>query len=138
MWFETKGKIAYDPERGRLKKKPDWWAVVNLDPEISRYYRYQVKRDLGVDLHKPSWGTHVSIIRGEKPYPDKMHLWKKYHGIEVNIKYHHVVRYSGDTSHDRPELYWFVNVESPCLIDIRKELNLPCNFGLHMTIGRIW
>lgn len=138
MWFKTKGKIVYDPERGKLKKKPDWWVVVNLDPEISRYFRYWVRKELNVDLHKPSWGTHVSVIRGEKPYPDQMHLWKKYDGLEVEIEYSGNVRFSGDTTHDRPENYWFVDVKCPFLIDIRKEYNMPCSFGLHMTIGRTW
>ena len=132
MWFKTKGKIVYDPERGNLKKKPDWWALVNLDPEISRYYRYWIRRELHINLHQPSWGTHVSIIRGEKPWPDQMHLWKKYNGLEVEIEYSHNVR----QAHMKD--YWFVDVKCPQLIDIRKELNLPCNFGLHMTIGRTW
>ena len=139
MWFKTKGIIQYDPPRGNLKKKPDWWCVLNFDPEITRYYRRVLEQETGLKLCKPSWGTHASIIRGEKPWPDQMDLWKKYDGQEIEIEYSGLIRQTGDTTGwDRPDSYWFIEVKSEFLINIRKELNLPCNFKLHCTIGRTW
>lgn len=134
-----KGTIIYNPERGNLKKKPDWWCVIETDEEITRYYRWWTEKELGIKLCKPSWGSHISIIRGEKPWPDQMYLWNKYNGLEVEFEYCHNVRISGDTTGgDRPDCYYFIDVKCDIGIEIRKELNLPFNFGLHMTIGRIW
>ena len=139
MWFKTTGIIEYEPAREGLKKKPDWWAILHIDEDISRYYRWWLERETGLKLHKPSWGTHVSILRGEKPWPDMMHLWKKYDGMEVEIEYSGNIRQAGDTTGwDRPDSYWFIDVKSDFLIDIRKEQNLPCTFKLHCTIGRTW
>ena len=95
-----------------------------------------------LDLCKPSWDAHVSIIRGEEPEPHLKHLWKKYDGQTVEFKYKHFVRQSGDRNFDlrenRPDNFWFVEVDAPFLIDIRKELNRPANWKLHLTIGRTW
>lgn len=137
--FTATGIIKYDPYRGKMKSKTDWWCVLNTDDEITRYYRWWVKKHYWIDLCQPSWGAHVSIIRGEKPTPDLMHLWKKYDGMKVEFKYSHVVRQSGDTTgNDRPDSYWFVDVDCPFLLDIRRELKRPTDWKLHLTIGRTY
>jgi hypothetical protein len=137
--FKQTGIIRYNPPRPGLKKKPDWWVVVNTDEDITRYYRWWVEKELGVKLAKPSWGSHISIIRGEKPYPDMMHLWDKYEGLQVEFEYSHNVRISGDsTGWDRPDNYWFVDVNFPFGIEMRKEFGYKYDFGLHITIGRTW
>lgn len=137
--FKSKGIIEYNPPRGNLKKKPDWWCILHTDNEITRYYRYWVYKRYGIKLCKPSWGSHISVIRGEKPWPDQHHLWNKYNGLEFEFEYSHNVRQSGDTTgFDRPDSYWFVDIKCDDLINIRKELNLKYDYGLHMTIGRSW
>lgn len=139
MWIEGKGRIIYDPHRGEMKRRTNWWAVVNVDKEITRYYRWWVMREKWIDLCQPSWDAHISIIRGEKPKPQLMHLWKKYHGEQINFRYKHEVYQSGDFYRpDRPKHYWMVDIECPDLLDIRKELELPTHWNLHMTIGRTY
>ena len=139
MWHTSYGIIVYDPKRGKMKSKTDWWAVLNVDREITRYYRWWVKKELWINLHQPSWDAHVSIIRGEKPTPELMHLWRKYEGRKVEFSYKHAVRKSGDTTgNDRPGWYWFVDVRCEFLLDIRRELQRPCNWNLHLTIGRTY
>jgi len=139
MWHTSIGTIIYDPHRGKMKSKTKWWAVVNVDREITRYYRWWVMNRYWIKLHQPSWDAHVSIVRGEKPEPELMHLWKKYHGKRIEFQYKHYVRQSGDTTvWDRPDHYWFVDVNCPFLLDIRRELNRPCNWNLHLTIGRTY
>ena len=138
-WHKSKGIIKYDPERGKLKKKPDWWCVVECDEEITKYYRWWVYKETGIKLYKPSWGSHISVIRGEKPWGDLACLWKKYDGLEVEFEYHHFPRISGDTTGwDRPDCYHFIDIKCDSLMMIRREFDYPCNFGLHMTIGRLW
>lgn len=130
MWHESTGIIKYDPPRPGLRKKRDWWAIVKVDREITRYYRWWVKSRYWIDLCQPSWDAHISIVRGEKPEHHLMHLWKKYDGHKVNFKYGHDVQQNGH--------FWFVDVDCPFLLDIRKELNRPTNWNLHLTIGRTW
>jgi len=138
MWHKSTGRIIYDPHRPGMKSKTKWWAIVQCDREITRYYRWWVQKEKWVDLYQPSWDAHVSIIRGERPRQDLMHLWKKYHGKTIEFKYKHHVRASGDTTRDRPEYYWFVEIDCPLLVDIRKEFGLPYNWKLHLTIGRMY
>ena len=139
MNFKTKGIIRYDPPRGQMKAKTNWWAVVNVDREITRYYRWWVMNQYWIKLYQPSWDAHVSIVRGEKPEDHLMHLWKKYDGQKVELEYNHNVRQSGDTTGwDRPDSYWFVEVKCPFLKTIRKELNRPTGWKFHLTIGRTW
>jgi len=128
--FTSIGKIIYDPYRDGMKNRTHWWAVVNVDTEITRYYRWWVMNRYLLKLHSPSWDAHISVIRGEKPPPHLTHLWKKYHNQSIEFKYSHIVRQSGD--------YWFVEVDSPHLIEIRKEFELPSSWKLHLTVGRTW
>jgi len=135
----SSGTIIYDPYRGKMKKKTDWWAVVEVDKEITRYFRWWVERELNIKLHKPSWDAHISIIRGEKPSIEKLYLWKKYHEKKINFKFSVNVRQTGDTTGgDRPDNFWFVEVECPFLKEMREEFGFPSDWKQHITIGRTW
>lgn len=139
MYHKGTGIIKYDPYRGGMKKKTQWWAVVEIDKEITRYFRWMVKQNLWIDLAQPSWDAHISIIRGERPPEDKRDLWKKYDGQKVDFKYSLNVRRSGDTTKwDRPSHYWFVEVDCPQLKQIREEFGFPSDWKQHITIGRTW
>ena len=138
-WHTGTGIIKYDPYRGGMKNKTNWWAVLEVSKEITRYYRWWIQKEKWIKLYQPSWDAHVSIIRGEKPAPHLMHLWKKYDGQRVDFKYKHHVRQSGDTTGwDRPSHYYFVEVNAPFLMDIRNELQRPTDWKLHLTIGRTY
>lgn len=140
MWHTGTAKIIYDPFRPGMKRKTDWWCIAIIDREITRYYRWWIQRELHVKgLCQPSWDAHISVIRGEKPEPELMHLWKKYHNEVVTFRYKHHPRQSGDTTgSNRPGFYWFVEVDCPKLIQIREELQRPTDWKLHITVGRTW
>lgn len=124
------GIIRYDPIRQGMRRRVDWWSIVHVDRELTRYYRWWVKKEKFIDLYEPSWDAHISIIRGEKPLPEYMHLWKKYNGIRISFEYEHDVFNEG--------FFWIIKVYSEELMNIRKEMNLPCNWPLHLTIGRTY
>ena len=140
MWHESTGTIIYDPHRPGLNTKNRWWCILTVDKEITRYYRYWIQRELRVKgLCQPSWDAHISILRGEKPEPELMELWKKYHREKVTYRYKHFPRQSGDTTgFDRPNHHWFIEVDCPRLMELRKELNRPTDWKLHITVGRTW
>ena len=136
--FTTTGKIKYDPRRPKgMKRGTDWWCVVDIDKEITRYYRWWAKTRYGIILDIPSFDAHISIIRGEKPPKDKMHLWKKYDGKVVEIKYSHYLRQSGDTR-PGPNDFWFVDVDVPFFTHMRDDFGFKSNWNQHITIGRLW
>ena len=124
-----------------MKRRTEWWSILEVPGGIADYYRNMVEKRYGIELCQPSWGAHVSIIRGEKPRDDLMHLWKKYDGKRVEFEYAAYPRYNGDTrvvtKHDSGA-FWFLDVHCEFLTDIRKELELPYDWKLHLTIGRRW
>lgn len=154
MWFKSKGTIRYDPPRDGLSpvdrngrtSRDKWWAIVQVDSEICRYYRQQVMKHLlnplGFEKRKdairhgfhfidlPSWGPHCSVIRGERPRDHLMDLWKKYDRMEVEFEYSHEVKHQND--------YYFVLVRSEFLTNMRNELEIASTWPFHITVGRIW
>lgn len=140
-YLKSFGYIKYDPKRPGMKRRTEWWSILEVPGGIADYYRNMVEKRYGIELCQPSWGAHVSIIRGEKPRDDLMHLWKKYDGKRVEFEYAAYPRYNGDTrvvtKHDSGA-FWFLDVHCEFLTDIRKELELPYDWKLHLTIGRRW
>lgn len=154
--IKAKARIIYDPHRPGMKRRTKWWCVANVinGDEICRYFRWWVEKEilnpLGIRdtgslkkyphnvLHQPSWGSHVSVIRGEKPHSGFTHLWGKYHNEVVDIEISHYVKQAKNSINEEDiGKLWFVEVNSDDLIKIRKELEFPTNWPLHMTIGRL-
>jgi hypothetical protein len=132
------GTLIYDPHRPGMKAKTDWWIIVNTDPEICRYYRWWVWRRYMIDLQKPAWGAHISILRGARPYDEYIHLWKKYSKERVEFEYSPVVQQSTEK-----EQFWFVDVWSKRFNEIREELGFRTVIDdkpivYHLTVGRTY
>jgi len=133
------GVLVYDPPRPGMKNT-DWWIVVNTDNEICRYYRWWVWKRYMIVLNQPSWGAHISVLRGGKPREDKIHLWKKYQGEKIDFEYSPNIHQQGDDTGDLGP-HWFVDAWSERLSDIREELGFTNEFGgkkikYHLTCGR--
>lgn len=143
--FKGTGIIQYDPHRGGMKKRTQWWCIANIDREITRYYRWWLDKEilnpLNLDkagLDQPSWDGHISIVRGEQPYPDKMHLWKKYQGKKIEFFYEHVFWYDIGRDNKQPGYFFTVDVQSKQLMDIRLELGYKADWNFHITVGRTY
>ena len=146
-FFESTGKVVYDPYRGGMKRRTEWWCIVTVDREITRYYRWWVGRYFwGATamrddwLCQPSWDAHISIVRGERPQPDLQDLWGKYQGEEVTFAYAHHPRFAGDKGirHAKDGDFWFVDVICPRIDEIRWELGLQTFYKYHLTVGRTY
>lgn len=150
------GTIKYDPPRPGMRKRirasgasnMDYWCILKVDPEITRYYRWMIQRRLWAWtalqpdwLCRPSWDAHVSIVRGEKPRQNE-DVWRKYDGVKVEFKYAHYPRKT--TMEDRDNRYakdgdfWFIDVECPLIDLIRDELGLRVHHRYHLTVGRTY
>ena len=127
--LKSVGKLVYSP-RTHLASS-ERWLVLMCDDEISKYYRTLFTREFPWKgkLSRPVWGTHISIIRGEKIH--KPELWKLDENKIVQFEYQGGVI-------DNGEYYW-LNVRCNYLSLLRKEYGLSPypKFGFHLTIGRV-
>jgi hypothetical protein len=103
--------------------------ILECDRDIGRYLRslYWTANHRIRQLSEPLWGTHVSVIRDEKP--PRLDPWKPLEGQPLEIHYGPSVEIHGS--------YAFVPVQCDAVLDYRESLGLPRNpeFPLHMTIG---
>lgn len=142
---QYRDKLTY---MGRYRNQYHYWASATVDPEIARYYRWWVNRELlnitmveGHGLIHPSHAPHITITRGVNdlmhvPKAERDALWGKYEGEEFEYTYTPDLRYTGDTTGDRPATHWFLVVNAPKLIQIREEFDIPTNWRLHYTVGK--
>ena len=139
------GIIQYDPHRPGMTYRKDWWCVINLNKEITRYYRWWLEFERHIHLQPPSWDAHISIVRGEKPRPEFLELWKKHHGERVEFEYTHgIIRVDRSQRKDDRAAnavggeYYYIDIRCPMLDEIRKELGLRTGYEFHFTVGRTY
>ena len=130
------GRIVYDPDRGNMKTRTEWWVVVRVDPEITRLLRWWVKKELFIDLHKQPWEPHISVVRGERPRANP-EVWGKYQDEVVTFDYVQDPRKTKGGKNDQG-WFWYVNVYCDRIQEIRSELGLRTFHHSHLTFGRIY
>lgn len=128
------GVIEYDPPRDDMKKKKDYWCVLNMSNDLVKLYQYFMKSVKHVHMCDPAWGSHVSIVRGENPTNPE--AWKKYNGKQLSIHYYPEIIEIKDAK--KPGSFYVIEFESPELEEIRKELGLMAHKKFHLTIGRTY
>lgn len=130
------GRIVYDPKRGAMKRRTEWWAIVRVDPEITRLLRWWVQKEYFVDLNQQPWEPHITIVRGEMPRANR-EAWGKYAGELVTFEYAQNPRKTKGGKNDQG-WFWFVDVYSERIQEIRAELGLKTFHHSHLTFGRIY
>lgn len=135
-YIEMEGYLEYDPDRKDMKKRTQYWCVLQLPNDLVRYYQYFLRTEKHIYLEMPAWGAHVSIIRGEKPDDEHIHLWKKYHKKKFKFRYFPEIVEVKDKKQSGS--FYVINFECPELSDIRRELGLPVYRDFHITIGRTY
>ena len=137
--IELTGVVKYDPERKGLKEQSTC-CVIEVDQELADYYRNMVNKHYGINLIKPPWLAHISVIQQNLNRESELvkRNWKKYEGLKVKYYYYPFPIFTGDTS-DREHYtgrYWFLNAECDIFYKIRSELGLTTKFNPHITIGK--
>lgn len=132
------GRINYDPHRGTMKRDTANWCVIELDREITRYYREWLKREKHIILQQPAWDAHISVVRGERIPQKYKDMWKKRQGQRVEFIYEHGdIQVSKDK--DAPGWFHWIRVHCPTVDEIREELGLVTSWKTHhITIGRTY
>jgi hypothetical protein len=124
----AKAKLWYDPSRKGQVSDP-WWMIATTDDEIAAYYRWIVQRRFDLALDKPSWGAHVTVVRGEQPVVNDQ-LWASDNGLEIDFSYTHEVYTNG--------VHWWLNVDCDAFEQIRVRYGFPSGKRhFHLSIGRI-
>jgi len=118
---------------GILRYSADYKLVVEVDQGLSDYYRSLIPKWHVVRPQK--YAAHITVVR--KEMPTNLEFWEKYEGDEVEFCYNPEVQVG--------KVYYWLNVFSCRLQEIREELGLPRHSELtrppdgrycfHMTIG---
>lgn len=127
MFFISLGTLKYSDNPYKL--------IVEVEQSVSDYYKSLVPKY--INLKKPAFSAHISVIRTE-PIP-LMEFWNKYDGEKVLFSYENVIY--------NDELYYWLNAYCPKLEEIREELGMPKTSNItyspdgkhrfHITIGNL-
>lgn len=128
--WESAGKVKYDPVSDRTTFEPHW-VILLCDKEIIRYYQHIYFKTNYKKLQTAAWGSHISIIRGEKPKIIKN--WKMYDNKIIDFNYIYDGEFYTNDKH-----VW-IKARSPKFDIIRESLGLsPKPFlDFHISIGSI-
>jgi hypothetical protein len=106
VFNESVGVLKYTPEPNNLR--------VLIDPGLADFYRSLIPK--WIRVNRPMYPPHISVVRKEPVIPNT-DAWGKYDGEEVTFVYSNII-HSG-------KLYFWLNVFSKRLEEIRVELGLP-------------
>lgn len=130
-WIKTTAKIVYEPLRADLKKEsrnPKWTVVAEVDPEITRLYRWWIKRQWWLDLVQPMWYPHVTVIDGRRPIRNN-ERWKRLDGRRIEIEY--------SVNVEQHWKFFVLPVRSSVFDEIRQECGFHETHPYHITFGRM-
>lgn len=127
-FFESSGTLRYSINPYKL--------IVEVDKDLAKYYRSMIPKYFKTNTQ--AYSPHISVVRNETPA--KLEFWHKYEGEIIVFTYSNII-YQNDT-------YYWINVYSRQLEDIREELGLlrksdfpsphrPLEFDwtFHITVG---
>jgi hypothetical protein len=131
--YKGKGVLRYFQE----ENIPNQYKLIVLtDQGIADFYRSLIPKYIYI---KPQfYPAHISVVRKETPI--NIDFWGKYEDEEINFEYSNEIK--------NGTVYWWINVFSKRLEEIRLELGLSIKeeytmppYGykktFHMTLGNV-
>lgn len=122
-------QLEYDlmDRKGSNKKSVPWWLIASTRCDLDAYLAWFFKKKTGIELQRPKYGAHVSIVKGEEPFNKE--FWSKRQGEIVTVYLDLEVRSSGH--------HWWVRAHCPEFIQVRQELGLTpfTDITFHLTMG---
>ena len=107
------------------------WVVAKCDDELVNYYRWWFLRKYHVNLMRPKFGAHISIIRGEEEGIVQGSWPRNLNAEWIDFEYSNDLKIVVN--------YVWMPVWSPTFGDIREKCGVarePIK-GYHMTVGRV-
>ncbi|MFA5600237.1 MAG: hypothetical protein WDA06_06525 [Phenylobacterium sp.] len=128
--YTSTGVLKVNPRVPWIKKDTTNWLIIQVNPDLSRYYLELFNfhhRAKDLQIEKPAWGGHISIIRGENIL-DKEYFYSLQN---KSIEFSYESDIVGNNSH-----YW-LKVKCPEANEIRIKLGLQSDppIPFHLTIG---
>lgn len=128
MLYESKGIFKYSIVDIGYR------LVIEADQGLADYYRKLIPKYKEVQRQK--YHAHISVVRHEVPI--NLEIWGKYENQEVEFVYDSDIKYG--------KVYYWLNVFSKKLEEVRTELGLPVSSQytlppsgyikcFHLTIG---
>ncbi len=114
-----------------MKAVSKWWVVLDTCNELSRLFRERWNweyRFTNNKLLRPSWDSHVTVVRDERPQYEQ--FWDRHAGRDIGFEYDNRILGTGE--------YFWVEVYSEALHDLREELGLARmpEIPFHISIGK--
>lgn len=100
---------------GRLRYGNDYRLVLDVDQELSDYYRSLIPKCK--NAKRTRWFAHVTLVRLGQEVPRNKSVWNKYNREKIDFYY--------DPYIHEDRIYFWLNVFSKRLEEIRRELGLP-------------
>lgn len=130
MLYPSLGKLHYEDDGGRYR------LAVHVNQELANYYFSLIPK--WIEVNRPRWPAHITVVRWEKETPVNLEFWGKYQGEAVEFFYSPVIHHG--------KVYFWLNCFCTQLEEIRRELGLPVRSEytlppegfvkcFHMTIG---
>ena len=129
MLFTSTGTLVTSVDRGNYK------LIVEIDPEISNYYRSLIPKYCRVNRQR--YAPHISVVRDEE-----IRYWSEWNGLQGKVI---TFWYVGIIHSD--ETYFWLEVNSWDLQDLRVKLGLTStsritrspdgNHSFHITLGNV-
>ena len=125
-WYKTAQQFT---GTGTLHYGPGDRVVLNIDPEITRYYRSFIPKSKRVN--SPRYYPHITVVRSGREQVTSPEKWGEHEGELISFEYSPEVN-EGHT-------YYTIEAYSNRLEEIREELGLSrmrSGFNcFHITIG---
>ena len=130
MIYQSTGTLRYMIDNSGRK------MFLRVAQDLVNYYRSLMPKY--IQIQPQAYPAHISAIRKEYIAPDKLHLWGKYEGEEIEFSYDNYI-------HNGTVYYW-LNCFCTRLEKIRVEFGLPISSQytrppsgfdkvFHVTIG---
>jgi hypothetical protein len=112
--------LKYDPvdRKNTTKRSTPWWLLASSGCDLDAYLAWFFKKKTGIELQRPQYGAHVSIVKGEEPF--NKDLWRSRQDQLITVYLDLEVRSSG-----------------PEFVQIRQEFGLTpfLDMTFHVTMG---
>lgn len=106
--YKSTGVLNYSNSNG-------YRLALDIDQGIADFYRNLIPKH--IQINRPRWPAHTTVVRAEKEIPKNLDVWGKYQDQSIDFWYSPTIHHG--------KIYFWLNTFCVRLEDIRRELGLP-------------